>query len=67
MHPRILFSLLSATFFATSALAQIVPPDRLTAWQGNVGVPGGIPVRTTIYRNLVTDSGADNTGVADCT
>ncbi len=67
MHPRILFSLLSVTFFATSVLAQIVPPDRRTAWQGNVGVPGGIPVRTTIYRNLVTDSGADNTGVADCT
>ena len=67
MHPRILFSLLSATFFATSILAQIVPADRLTAWQGNVGVPGGIPVRTTIYKNLVTDSGADNTGVADCT
>ncbi len=67
MHSHAFFYVVLAAFFSGSALAQVVPADRLTSWQGNVGVPGGIPDRTTIYKNLVTDSGADNTGVADCT
>lgn len=62
----VIFVLLSALLPALS-WGEIVPTDRRTTWQGNVGVPGGIPNRTVIYRNLVTDSGADNTGVADCT
>ena len=32
-----------------------------------MGVPGGIPTRPTIYKNIVTDLGADPTGVVDCT
>ena len=28
-------------------LSGMIPPDRLASWQGNVGVEGGIPVRTT--------------------
>jgi len=29
-----------------------IPPDRLGPWAGNVGIPGGIPNRTTIYTTL---------------
>src|SRR5436305_9265141 len=47
------------------ASAEIIPADRTAPWQGNVGVPGGIPNRTTVYKNIVTDLGADPTGVAD--
>ena len=51
---------------AVSAFAEIIPANRVAPWQGNVGVPGGIPMRTTIYKNIVTDLGADPTGVKDC-
>jgi Pectate lyase superfamily protein len=47
--------------------AGIIPEDRTAPWQGNVGVPGGIPTRTTIYKNIVTDLGADPTGQVDAT
>jgi hypothetical protein len=50
---------------ATSLIAEIIPPNRTAPWQGNVGVPGGIPTRTTIYKNIVTDLGADPTGQVD--
>ena len=46
--------------------ATIIPDDRTAPWDGNVGVPGGIPNRTTVYVNVVTDLGADPTGVTDC-
>ncbi len=49
----------------TIVFGTIIPDDRLATWQGNVGVPGGIPSRTTIYKNIVTDLGADPTGVVD--
>jgi hypothetical protein len=44
----------------------IIPSSRLATWYGNVGVPGGIPNRTTIFAN-VTQSPykADNTGKTD--
>ena len=45
--------------------ATIIPDDRMASWQDNVGVPGGIPNRTTIYANIIT-LGADPTGVTDC-
>ena len=54
-----------AFFLATSALATILPADRVFQWQGNVGVPGGIPTRTVIYKNMVT-AGAKSNGSADC-
>jgi hypothetical protein len=54
-----------ALLVSTSALATIVPADRITTWNGNVGIPGGIPNRTTIYKNMVT-AGADNKGGTDC-
>jgi Pectate lyase superfamily protein len=48
------------------AFAEIIPANRIAPWQGNVGVPGGIPARTTICKNIVTDLGADPTGAQDC-
>ena len=51
---------------ASSLIAEIIPANRIAPWQGNVGVPGGIPTRTTIYKNIVTDLGADPTGNTDC-
>jgi hypothetical protein len=51
---------------AGPAVAGIIPANRTAPWQGNVGVPGGIPNRTTIYKNIVTDLGADPTGAQDC-
>ena len=51
---------------SSSAHALIIPDDRTAPWRGNVGVPGGIPNRTRIYKNIVTDLGADPTGVKDC-
>src|SRR5262245_38128638 len=50
-----------------SARCTIIPSDRLYPWPGNVGVPGGIPNRSTIGKNAVTDYGADPTGVNDST
>jgi Pectate lyase superfamily protein len=44
----------------------IIPDNRTAPWQGNVGVPAGIPNRTAIYVNIVTDLGADPTGLVDC-
>jgi len=38
--------------------AEVVGADRLTQWQGNVGVPGGIPKRATIFVNVVTTTNA---------
>lgn len=32
--------------------AQLIPQDRRIIWEGNVGVEGGIPERTTIYTTL---------------
>jgi hypothetical protein len=48
------------------AAAQIIPDNRIAPWQGNVGVPGGIPNRKKIYKNIVIDLGADPTGIKDC-
>ena len=57
--------LLSLVLSARPAVAEIIPPGRTAPWQGNVGVPGGIPNRTKIYKNIVTDLGADPTGKVD--
>src|SRR5438093_6209896 len=65
------FSLpLLATVFLIGAqsFADIIPANRKIDWTpGTVtGVVGGIPTRTTIYKNVVTDLGADNKGSTDC-
>lgn len=41
----------SMLIFGT-ADGQIIPANCRTIWQGNVGVPGGIPNRQTIYTNI---------------
>ena len=35
-----------------TSFGDIIPPDRVIAWQGNVGIPGGVPNRTTIYQTV---------------
>src|SRR5262245_23783793 len=57
-------ALLAVNLFVFPGRADIIPSDRLYPWQGNVGVPGGIPNRP-IGKNAVTDYGADPTGVND--
>ena len=54
-----------AALLSHPAWCDIIPPNRTAPWQGNVGVPGGIPTRTTIWKNIVTDLGADPTGHVD--
>ena len=54
-----------AALLSHPAWCDIIPPNRTAPWQGNVGVPGGIPTRTTIWKNIVTDFGADPTGHVD--
>ena len=44
-----------------SSFADPIPSDRRTNWQGNVGVPGGIPNRTTIYQTISSSLGNDST------
>jgi len=46
--------------------SSVFPADRLVPWQGNVGVEGGIPTRTTI-RNCVTSDGVPTSGTTDAT
>lgn len=50
--------------FSASCLADILPSDRVYPWSvaSTVGVPGGIPTRTTIFTNM---TGLDNTGATD--
>jgi hypothetical protein len=48
---------------AANAHAQIIPASRRITWQP--GVPGGIPSRTTVCANVVTNYGAKGDGVTD--
>jgi hypothetical protein len=59
---RIRFSVVCALLLvmAQSAFCEILPADRHIPWQGNVGVAGGIPNVTTIYKTL-SSSGGDDT------
>jgi Predicted solute binding protein len=43
--------------------AGIIPEDRAAPWLGNVGVPGGIPTRTTIYRTITPSGGDDSAAI----
>jgi hypothetical protein len=45
-------SLAVLVWLPETGLCQVVPSNRLTIWQGNVGVAGGIPNRTTIYTTI---------------
>ena len=63
--------LVSLTSFASTVGATYSPPaDRTVEWQGNVGVQGDIPSRTTIYTTLSPSGGDDTsaikTAIANC-
>ena len=44
--------LVIAFLLAGRTRAEIIPADRCVTWQGNVGVPGGIPDRAKIYQTF---------------
>lgn len=47
------------------AFSEIIPPDRRITWEGNVGIPGGVPDRTAVFATL--NSAAYSNGTADAT
>jgi hypothetical protein len=62
---RLLLTLFAIIFsMGVRSFAEIIPADRKIDWTPGIvsGVPGGIPNRTTIGKNVVTDYGADPTG-----
>ena len=69
--PRKLAKLLSLILALEIASldAEIIPASRRIDWSvgKTIGVPGGIPNRTTIGKNAVTDYGADPSGATDST
>lgn len=66
MRVLILWLAMIGAFMERTGSAQIIPPERRTDWSLNaVGVPGGIPTRTTIFANVV-QAGCDPTGANDC-
>src|SRR5436190_3031809 len=52
--PRTLLLALFLGVSSTQLSATILSPDRVYLWQGNVGVPGGIPELSTIFVNVLT-------------
>ena len=60
---RVVWLLIVATLAALHASGEVVPASRAIDWS-QVGVPGGIPSRTTIHRTLTP---IDNTGATDIT
>jgi hypothetical protein len=60
----VLLSFASAGVIKVSA--ELIPADRVYNWQPgvNVGVPGGIPTRATMFTNIVA-MGADSNGLVD--
>lgn len=64
---KIILTAMALSGIPLTGLPDIIPADRQTAWTAGtvVGVPGGIPSRTVIYKNAVTDLGVDNTGGKD--
>jgi|GEM_PF-706272 len=59
---KVFLFLLVLSSLPVTALSEIIPAERRITWQGNVGIPGGIPTYTTIYTNL---TGIDKTGALD--
>lgn len=60
---RLLFILLWLVGAWQTAPGEIITADRRATWQGNVGVVGGIPARTTIFTNMAL---LDTTGATNC-
>lgn len=55
-------SVIILLLFVCSAHSEIIPSDRRVVWEGNVGIPGGIPIRSTIFSNVfnITSNGSVN-------
>lgn len=52
------------TGFASVAQATYsLPADRSVVWQGNAGVKGDIPARTSIYKTLSPSGGDDTSAI----
>ena len=66
--PQCLVWMLLAISLVQSGLGEIIPTDRRATWQGNVGVQGGIPIRTTVYQTLNPGATAAqiNSAIASC-
>ena len=62
---KVLGAVLLAAFASTSTCAEMIPADRRTDWNpgATVGVPGGIPHRTTI--GVTVDAAKYGTGSVD--
>lgn len=56
----IALSFMSVFVITQICFAEIISSDRRVTWQGNVGVSGGIPIRTTICATI-TPTGANQT------
>jgi hypothetical protein len=56
---------MAVAFTACDLQAQIIPSDRRITWEGNVGIPGGVPNRTTVSATL--NSAAYGNGTTDAT
>lgn len=71
--PLFFFLIILELVGAGIASGDIIPPERRITWTGNVGVPGGIPNRTTIcgtasasaYGNDSTDARSHIQGLID--
>src|ERR1041385_8287515 len=53
---RLFVALGTINLLALPGRGEIIPADRRMTWQGNVGVPVGIPNRTEIFVNVKTTS-----------
>src|SRR5689334_12362825 len=53
---RSVIVLLASSVAIVPGRGDIIPADRRMTWQGNVGVPGGIPNRTEVFVNVKTTS-----------
>ena len=49
LHP-LTFAFILCYLFIT--FAEIIPPARRIIWEGNVGIPGGVPTRTTVSATI---------------
>ena len=62
-----LFAAFSITiiFSFLTSYAEIIPSSRRVIWQNNIGIPGGVPMRTTIYTTI--NASTYGNGASDAT
>ena len=62
---RMLMTCTLLFFVVVDSFAQIIPAARRITWEGNVGIPGGVPNRTTVYATI--SAAAYGNGTTDAT